>query len=100
MAWQDDMLTEVRETNRWLRILALPTLRDKLAAELTKPVLRRIYQASDGRQIRAVAKTAKVGSGTVHRYWQDWAAQGLLEPTEVSGRFRRIIDLKEVGLEG
>lgn len=99
MTWQEDMLAEARETNRWLRILALPTLREQLAAELTKPELKRIYQASDGRQIREVATAAKVGVATVHRYWKDWSAQGLLGPTDVTGRFRRIIDLKEVGLE-
>ena len=99
MAWEDEILEATRETNRWLRILALPTLREKLGAELTKPELKRIYQASDGRQIRQVATAAKVGLGTVHRYWQQWAVQGLLEPTSVSGRFRRIIDLREVGLE-
>ena len=100
MAWQDDMLAEARKTNSWLRILALPTLRERLAAELSNPRLKRVYQASDGRQTRQVAAAAKVGIGTVHRMWQEWAAQGLLEPTDVAGRFRRIIDLKEVGLEG
>lgn len=99
MGWEDDILKSARETNRWLRILALPTLREKLAVELSKPELKRIYQASDGRQIREVATAAKVSVGTVHRYWQVWAAQGLLEPTEVAGRYRKIIDLKEVGLE-
>ena len=100
MGWEDDILKAARETNRWLRILALPTLREKLAVELSKPELKRIYQASDGRQIREVATAAKVGAATVHRYWQEWAAQGLLEPTEVvAGRYRKIIDLKEVGLE-
>lgn len=99
MTWEDELLEAARETNRWLRILALPALRDKLAAELTKPGLKRVYQESDGRQIREVATSAKVGSSTVHRNWQAWAAQGLLEPTEVPGRFRKIVDLRDVGLE-
>ena len=99
MTLEEELLKEAKETNRWLRILALPTLRAKLETELSKPGLKRIYQASDGSQIRQVAKAAKVGFGTVHRHWQAWAAQGLVEPTEVAGRFRKIIDLKEVGLE-
>jgi transposase len=99
MAWEQELLDSVKETNRWLRILALPTLREKLASELNKPELRRIYQASDGRQIREVAASAKAGFGTVQRYWQAWAAQGLVEPAGVPGRFRKIIDLREVGLE-
>jgi len=99
MTLEEDLLTAVKETNRWLRIMALPSLREKLAAELGKAELKRIYQESDGRQIREVASSAGVGFGTVQRHWQEWAAQGLVEPTEVSGRFRKIIDLKEVGLE-
>ena len=99
MALEDELLRSVKETNRWLRIMALPVLREKLTAELTKPELRRLYQQTDGRQIREVASSAKVGFGTVQRHWQSWAAQGLVEPTEVAGRFRKIIDLKEIGLE-
>ncbi len=99
MAWEEELLEAARETNRWLRILALPALRERLAAELTKPGLRRVYQESDGRQIREVAASAKVALGTVHRYWQAWAAQGLVEPTQVAGRFRKIVDLRDVGLE-
>ena len=100
MTWEDEMLAQAKETNRWLRILALPALREKLIAELNKPELKRLYQASDGRSMRDAASAAKVGLGTVQRHWQQWAAQGLLEPTGVSGRFQKMIDLKEVGLEG
>jgi len=99
MALEDELLKEAKEANRWLRVLALPTLREKLSAELKKPDLKRLYQESDGRQIREVATAAKVGFGTVQRYWQAWAAQGLLEPTEVPGRFRKIVDLKDLALE-
>ena len=100
MTWQDDMLAQAQETNRWLRVLALPALREKLRAELDKPELRRLYQESDGRSTRDVASALEVGHATVQRHWQQWAAEGLLEPAGVSGRFRRIIDLREVGMEG
>ena len=99
MTLEAELLAEIRQSNRWLRILALPTLREQLEAELSKPELKRIYDESDGRQIREVATAAKVGFGTVQRRWQDWAAKGLVEPTETSGRFRKIVDLKDVGLE-
>ena len=99
MSVEEDLLKAVGETNRWLRIMALPVLREKLEAELDKPELRRIYQQSDGRPIRDVGKAAGVSHTTVQRHWQAWAAQALMEPTGVSGRYRKIIDLKEVGLE-
>jgi len=98
MTWEEEMLAEVKQSNRWLRILAFPSLRERLEAELGKPNLKRIYDASDGRQIREVASAAKVSFGTVQRYWQAWAAKGLLEPTDVSGRFRKIVELKDIGL--
>jgi hypothetical protein len=99
MSWEEEMLRTARQTNRWLRILALPALREALSTELSKPEFKRLYEASDGRSIREVAASAKVGVGTVHRYWQTWAAQGLLEPTESPGRFRRVVSLAEIGLE-
>jgi hypothetical protein len=100
MTWEEEMLQATKQTNRWLRILALPALRERLSTELSKPEFRRIYEASDGRPIREVAASAKVSVGSVHRYWQVWAAQGLLEPTESPGRFRKIVNLGEIGLEG
>ena len=99
MNWQEELLQEVKATNRWLRVLAMPKLREVLDDALSNPQLKRIYQESDGRQIRSLAKAAGAGFGTVQRHWQAWAAQGLMEPTDVSGRFRKVIDLNEAGLE-
>jgi len=99
MSWEEEMLEATKETNRWLRILALPALRERLSKELSKSEFKHIYEASDGRSIREVAASAKVSVGSVHRYWQVWAAQGLLEPTDSPGRFRRIVSLGEIGLE-
>lgn len=95
----DELLAEVRQTNRWLRTLALPVLRATLEAELDREELRRIYQASDGRAIREVAKSAGVGLATVQKYWQLWAGKSIVELTATEGRFARLVDLREVGLE-
>lgn len=99
MSTDTDLLDAVREGNKWLRLIALPSLRAMLANELDTDQKRRVYQESDGRQIRDVAKSAGAGFGSVHRYWQDWAAKSLLERTELAGRYRRLIDLAEVGME-
>jgi hypothetical protein len=99
MSLEQELLEETRNVTKWLRILALPTLRSALQAELTKPELARVYQQSDGRDIRQVCKAAGVSFGTVQRYWQEWAAKGLLEPADRKGRYQRIITLREVGLE-
>ena len=50
----DDLLSELQEMNTWLRVMALPTLKASLLEVLKKPEARRVYQASDGRQIREV----------------------------------------------
>lgn len=99
MAWEQDVVRELETANKWLRILAAPALRGALVDELRKPELARIYQESDGRDIRQVCTAAGVGFGTVQRYWQDWAGKGLMEPADRKGRYRKIVDLKEVGLE-
>lgn len=98
VTWQDELVASLAEMKRWLRILALPALRQILEAEIPSQELRRIYQATDGRQIREVAAAASSSFGTVQRYWQIWAGRGLVEPTTRKRRFRRIVDLREVGL--
>ena len=39
------MLEQLREINQWLRFLALPALRERLAATLITANEKRIYQA-------------------------------------------------------
>lgn len=96
---EDAIVRELQIANKWLRVLAVPALRAALVDELTKPELARIYEESDGRDIRHVASSAGVGFGTVQRYWQDWSSKGLMESADRKGRFRKIIDLRDVGLE-
>jgi|SRR5439155_9166595 len=98
MAVEDELLQAVRESNRWLRILALPGLRERLSAALDSDTKRRIYQHSDGRTIREVATASGAGFGTVQRCWQDWSEAVLMDLTETAGRYRRLLSLAEVGL--
>ena len=94
-----ELLKAVRESNKWLRILALPALKTGLEAALKKPEERRVYQASDGRTIREVHEAAGVSYGTVVNYWRRWAKTGLVQETNVSGRYERLVDLADVGVE-
>lgn len=93
------LVAEAKETNRWLRVMVLPTLRDSLAAALKKADERKIYQASDGRGIREVADASGAGYGTVHGAWQRWAKIGLVEQTTIKGRYQRLVDLNDIGIE-
>lgn len=99
MTTNEGLMESLDEIRRWVKILALPVLREGLAAELGTPESRKVYQLTDGtRTIREVAESAGVGFGTVQRSWQLWASKGLLEPAARQGRFRRIVDLNEIGL--
>ncbi len=99
MTTDEELLAAAKETNKWLRILALPRLREDLMQLLDTPQKRKIYQNSDGRPIREVARDAEAGFGTVQRCWQEWAARGLMERAGTEGRFSRLVDLRDVGLE-
>ena len=95
----DEVLDAIRESNKWLRVLAQPVLSEALRIALKKPEERRVYQASDGRQVREVSQSSGVSFGTVVNYWKRWAKLGLVQETEVSGRFERLVDLRDLGMD-
>jgi hypothetical protein len=98
MTGESELLAAIQDSNKWLRLLVLPSLRTRLLAELKTPEDHSIYQESDGRSIREVAASAGVGFATVQGRWQEWAKKDMLEKTETPGRFRRIVDLRELGM--
>ncbi len=89
-----DIVRELQEANRWLRLLAEPHIVDRLSQQLTGKLDRAIYQASTGGSSREVAKEAGVAHTTVQDAWERWAPSGIVEETETPGRFRRIVDLR------
>ena len=95
----NEILKEIRETNKWLRVIATPELRQRLSNEISTPEEYRVYQASQGGSTREVAAQAKVGVATVHAMWARWSAAGILEETTTSGRYVRLVDLKTLGIE-
>ena len=94
-----DLLAATREGNKWLKVLALPALKVSLQGALKKPEERRVYQVSDGRTVREVHEAAGVSFGTVVNYWKRWAKAGLVQETSVDGRYERLIDLTDIGIE-
>lgn len=92
------ILDELEKLNLWLRVLALPALREQLSAELRSESDWKIYQASTGGSSRVVAKAAGVSQSTVVGAWNKWAAAGIVAPTATSGRFKRLVDLESIGI--
>ena len=96
---EEPVLEALKEANRWLRLLAKPRLDECLTQEIRTREDYLTFQESDGRSSRAVAKSANVSRPTVIRRWARWAAAGIVEETETTGRFRKIVDLQDVGFE-
>jgi hypothetical protein len=94
-----DLIQCQRETNRWLRVLALPVLGEALRSALRTVRERRIYQESDGRTSRDVGAASDVTHPTVLAYWARWVRAGLVDEVPgAEGRYRRLVDLSDVGI--
>ena len=99
-------LRELKEQTKWLRLLALPNLKKTLKGNLTTKEQRRIYDLSSGdNSTHEIAKKLrtegiKVSHMTVYNYWKRWFALGIVFRSEkYSGRFEKIVDLKELNIE-
>ena len=102
----DEILKELREQTKWLRSLALPNLKKNIEDKLTTNEQRRIYDLSNGENStndiakKLRAEGIKVSHMTVYNYWKRWFALGIVFPSEkYSGRFEKVVDLKELNIE-
>jgi hypothetical protein len=96
----DPVLRELRQQNRWLRLLVLRAIRADLSAALATDSQRRVYDLSDGvRATREIAAAAGIGAATVSRWWAQWSRQGLMAPSDVHpGRWAHLGTVEEIGL--
>lgn len=95
-----ELIESQRETNRWLRVLALPALTEALSNSLRNERERRVYQESDGRTSREVGNSVGTSHVTVIGYWGRWATAGIVEQVPgAEGRYRRLVNLSDVGIE-
>ena len=100
-----EILKELKEQNKWLRFLALGTLKSLLSSSLETKEQKRIYQLSDGKNsTNEISKKLhdegiKISHMTVYNYWKRWNALGIVEPSEkYSGRFQKIVNLDDFNL--
>lgn len=100
MAGEDELVKELREHGKWLRLLGLASLRPLLATTVASDRDRLIYELSDGtRSTRDIANLAGVSKMTVSRLWQDWLAIGLCtESKGTEGRAEHLVSLAKVGI--
>lgn len=92
------VLEELRAANRWLQILAEPAFRERLEVNLPTSSDRQVYQASLGGSTREVEQATGVPKSTIASMWGRWSAAGIMQATDVSGRYRRLVDLTSLGM--
>ncbi len=96
---EDVMLEELRTQTAWLRLLAMPTLRNELVKALTDDKRRLVYELSTGDVgTREIAKAADVGAASVSRYWNEWERVGLMRRVGSQGRVAHIASLASLGI--
>jgi len=89
----------------WAKFSALPTLRILLKDVLRDDVDKLVYEFSDGkRSTREVAmmiseRGRKITHVSVANMWHRWLLLNLVIPTERSGRYKRAVSLKSIGME-
>lgn len=101
MARDDDILQELREQTKWLRLLGYTALKPMLQDALKNDKHKLVYEFSNGaRTSREVAALAGVGPGTVSKLWTDWLAMGICtESPQQAGRKQHLAPLSQLGIE-
>ncbi len=101
MSENEDILQELREQTKWLRLLGFQALKPALLAVLQSDKQRAVYEHSDGkRTVRDVAALAGVGAATVSRLWNEWLSAGLCtESPQRPGRAQHLAPLSRLGIE-
>jgi hypothetical protein len=99
----EEILKELKEQTKWLKFLALPSMRKTVEDNLTTKEQKRIYQLTDGVNSTYViakklgAEGMKVSHMTVHNYWKKWFSLGLVIPSKrFSGRSEKVVDLLDL----
>jgi len=89
----------------WVRYPVWKTFLADLKAILREDVEKLVYELSDGKNsTRDIAQIVtkmgkKISNVTVANMWQKWALIPLVIPARTVGRYRKVVSLKQVGIE-
>ena len=97
----EDIREILLEILTWSRLQGMQQLGTVLRETFQRDAEKIIYQNSDGRDSRELAKISGVSHVTVINYWKKWAALGLVVPIRVRGgeRYKRIFSPADFGIE-
>lgn len=89
----------------WVRYPVWKTFLNDLKTTLRDDVDKLVYELSDGKNsTRDIAQNVikmgkKVSNVTVANMWQKWALIPLVIPARTTGRYRKVVSLKSVGID-
>lgn len=91
----------LKEILKWTRFQGVLRVKDVLLDTLKSDEEKIVYESSDGRGTKEVAKLAGISHQTVVNYWKKWATLGIVEPIKVRGgiRYKRSFSLSDFGIE-
>lgn len=91
----------LKEVLKWTKFQGMMKVKEVLLETLKKDEEKIVYQNSDGRDSRDIAKIAGISHQTVVNYWKRWANVGIVEPIKVRGgiRYKKSFSLLDFGIE-
>jgi predicted transcriptional regulator len=87
------------EILKWIKIQAIPHVKDVLLSTLDDDKKLLAYHMSDGKNgVKEIAEATGLSTGYISQWWKAWEQQGLIE--ELKGRKKRkVFSLEEMGIE-
>ena len=87
----------LRDILRWQKLQGIKILRESIPSILDSEEKKLVYEMADGKNsIKEVQAKAKIATGTIHKWWNGWLAQGILE--KKGQKYQKIISLKELSI--
>ncbi len=101
----EELSEKIDELIFWARYSALKAFIADVKVTLRDDVEKLVYELSDGKNstrdiAQIISKTGRrVTHATVANMWQKWATIPLVMPASRTGRYKKIVSLKNAGIE-
>lgn len=97
----DKIIELLEEILKWVRLEGAPRAKDTLTGLLETDLEKLVYETSNGRTSREIAKIVGTSHVTVINYWRKWARYGIVKEKGSRGgtRFVKVFSLADFGIE-
>jgi len=87
----ESLVTLMERANELLSVLVKVHVRDVLAAELSDPKKKKLYELTDGvHTVRQLVDKLGMSQGAISTTWQEWSDVGIL--VKRNGKYRRVLE--------